>query len=100
MFREGSFAPVRAKTDDKNLCGVGINFKADSTGALAVHSLLSGSPAQIDGQILPGDVLEMVDKKNVFRHSLSEVVNQLLGPQDTEVTLTFQRRTDNSPPTR
>ena len=45
---------------DSRAGGVGINFRSDSTGALAVHSLVPGSPAAEDGQIKEGDLLEQV----------------------------------------
>jgi len=46
--------------DGNNLCGVGINFKPDVTGALEVHSTVPGSPAAADTQIHRGDLLEQV----------------------------------------
>ena len=46
--------------DGNNLCGVGINFKPDVTGALEVHSTVPGSPAAADTQIHQGDLLEQV----------------------------------------
>ena len=48
-------------TPSSNLCGVGINFKPDATGALEVHSIVPGSPAAADNQIKQGDVLEKVN---------------------------------------
>ena len=87
---------VRADVQDHNLCGVGINFKPDATGALAVHSLVAGSPASEDRHILPGDLLEQVDSQNVFRFSMDKVASRLLGPAGTQVVLTFQRRADGT----
>jgi len=51
---------------NNNLCGVGINFRSDSTGALAVHSLVPLSPAAEDGQIREGDLLEQVAAQQPF----------------------------------
>ena len=87
---------VSADVQDHNLCGVGINFKPDATGALAVHSLVPGSPASEDRHILPGDLLEQVDSQNVFRFSMDKVASRLLGPAGTQVVLTFQRRADGT----
>ena len=39
---------------------MGINFKPDVTGALAVFSIVPGSPAAFDTQIKCGDLLEQV----------------------------------------
>jgi C-terminal processing protease CtpA/Prc len=41
-------------------CGVGIIFRADVTGALAVFSVAPGSPAAADIQIKCGDLLTAV----------------------------------------
>ena len=46
---------------DNNLCGVGINFKPDMTGALEVHSVVPGSPAAAETKIKQGDLLEQVN---------------------------------------
>jgi len=66
---------------DSRMCGVGINFQSDATGALTVQSLVPRSPAAIDGQIKAGDLLEQVDKERVFRSPMKRVAGLLLGPQ-------------------
>jgi len=81
---------------DSRMCGVGINFQSDATGALTVQSLVPRSPAAIDGQIKAGDLLEQVDKERVFRSPMKRVAGLLLGPQGSAVTLTFQRPHNNS----
>ena len=62
----GAFGARMETRDNNNLCGVGINFRSDSTGALAVHSLVPLSPAAQDGQIREGDLLEQVAARRVL----------------------------------
>lgn len=57
---KGAFQRVMTPGDN-NLCGVGINFKPDMTGALEVHSVVPGSPAAAETKIKQGDLLEQVN---------------------------------------
>ena len=57
----------------ESLCGIGINFRADRTGALLVSSLIEGGPSHKSGEVRQGDVLYEVDKKVVLRSPLSHV---------------------------
>ncbi|EKX37972.1 hypothetical protein GUITHDRAFT_154836, partial [Guillardia theta CCMP2712] len=75
----------------KNLCGIGVNFRADSTGALLVSSLIPGGPAAVTGGIQAGDVLYQVDNTVVYRCPLSHVSSCLLGEEETIVNVTFLR---------
>mmetsp|Transcript_3871 Transcript_3871/g.9583 ORF Transcript_3871/g.9583 Transcript_3871/m.9583 type:complete len:137 (+) Transcript_3871:118-528(+) len=75
----------------KSLCGIGINFRADSTGALLVSSLIPGGPAATTGGIQAGDVLYQVDNTVVYRCPLSHVSSCLLGEEDTAVNVIFLR---------
>mmetsp|Transcript_4679 Transcript_4679/g.17030 ORF Transcript_4679/g.17030 Transcript_4679/m.17030 type:complete len:82 (-) Transcript_4679:162-407(-) len=51
----------REVTAESRICGVGINFRADKTGALYVSSLVENGPADKTGKVRPGDVLYEVD---------------------------------------
>mmetsp|Transcript_27323 Transcript_27323/g.55839 ORF Transcript_27323/g.55839 Transcript_27323/m.55839 type:complete len:133 (+) Transcript_27323:209-607(+) len=73
------------------MCGVGINFRADKTGALCVSSLIPGGPASRTGSVMVGDILYDVDEKLVYRTALSNVSQHLLGPADTTVNVGFLR---------
>mmetsp|Transcript_32678 Transcript_32678/g.63841 ORF Transcript_32678/g.63841 Transcript_32678/m.63841 type:complete len:159 (-) Transcript_32678:634-1110(-) len=74
-----------------NVCGVGINFRADKSGALVVNSVVPDGPADINGGVFPGDTLLKVDGQVVIRKPLSVVSSLLLGQASTTVLVTFQR---------
>jgi len=73
---------------DSRMCGVGINFQSDATGALTVQSLVPRSPAAIDGQIKAGDLLEQVHKmlSVLDRAFMLGRPRGLLGSPDTKMT--------------
>ena len=75
----------------ESLCGIGINFRADRTGALLVSSLIEGGPSHQSGEVRQGDVLYEVDKKVVLRSPLSHVSASLLGPKGSSVNVVFLR---------
>mmetsp|Transcript_14129 Transcript_14129/g.22465 ORF Transcript_14129/g.22465 Transcript_14129/m.22465 type:complete len:132 (-) Transcript_14129:373-768(-) len=76
----------------ESLCGIGINFRADRTGALLVSSLIDGGPADKCGDVREGDVLYEVDSKIVLRSPLSNVSASLLGPNGSGVNVVFIRK--------
>ena len=59
-------------------------------GFVTIVSPIDNSPAQAAG-ILPGDVVTAVDGNDVTGLSLQEVVDMILGPAGTPVTLTLFR---------
>jgi len=59
-------------------------------GFVTVVSPIDNSPAQAAG-VLAGDVVTAVDGKDVSGLSLQEVVQMILGPAGTTVTITFFR---------
>lgn len=59
-------------------------------GFVTIVSPIDNSPAQAAG-ILPGDVVTAVDGQDVTGLSLQEVVDMILGPAGTPVTLTLFR---------
>jgi len=85
----------RPPTDDmepRAVCGVGINFRADKTGALFVSSLIPDGPSDQTKQVEVGDVLFEVDGRPVHRASLGHVSSHLLGPPDSKVVVCFLRK--------
>jgi carboxyl-terminal processing protease len=65
------------------------------SGQIKVVSPQDGSPAAAAG-IKPGDAIFAIDKEPVYDLTLSEVEQKLLGPVDSEVTLTL-RGADGKP---
>lgn len=63
-------------------------------GFVTVVSPIDNSPAQAAG-ILPGDVVTHVDGEDVAGQTLQEVVDKILGPAGTTVTITFFRPETN-----
>ena len=59
-------------------------------GFVTIVSPIDNSPAQAAG-IMPGDVVTAVDGQDVAGMSLQDVVNMILGPAGTPVTLTLFR---------
>eukprot|EP00802_Teleaulax_amphioxeia_P028684 Tamp_30461.p2 GENE.Tamp_30461~~Tamp_30461.p2 ORF type:complete len:129 (+),score=10.23 Tamp_30461:125-511(+) len=82
---------VGATGQPEALCGIGVNFRADRTGALLVSSLIEGGPAHSSGGVQEGDVLYEVDNKIVLRSPLSLVSASLLGPNGSGVNVVFIR---------
>ncbi|KAJ1496448.1 hypothetical protein T484DRAFT_1874388, partial [Baffinella frigidus] len=75
------------KRESSHACGVGILFSVDHEGALAVSSLVPGSPADESGLIRPGDVLHKVDDRNIFCSPAQEVHRLVVGPEGSWVLL-------------
>mmetsp|Transcript_52213 Transcript_52213/g.123612 ORF Transcript_52213/g.123612 Transcript_52213/m.123612 type:complete len:160 (-) Transcript_52213:265-744(-) len=75
----------------QSLCGVGINFRADTTGALFVSSLTPDGPAAQKGEVMVNDILAEVDGKSVHRSPLSHISKYLLGPEHTTARIKFLR---------
>lgn len=57
-------------------------------GATVIVSPIDNSPAQAEG-LLPGDVIVAIDGEDVTTLPLNEVVQHVLGPAGSEVTLTI-----------
>jgi carboxyl-terminal processing protease len=58
-------------------------------GRATIVTPFDGSPAQKAG-VKPGDIILKVDGKDVSGQSLTQIVDQVLGPAGTKVTLTLQ----------
>lgn len=78
--------------DAADICGIGIMFKSDMSGALFVSSVVPDGPAHKAGNIMEGDVLFEVDGVNVYRCPASQCASSLMGPRGSKVRICFLRR--------
>jgi carboxyl-terminal processing protease len=74
-FTKGEFEGIGALLEMRN-------------GHATIVAPFDGSPAQKAG-VKPGDVIMKVDGKDVSGQSLTQIVDQVLGPAGTQVTLTL-----------
>ncbi|MBX3002032.1 MAG: S41 family peptidase [Caldilineaceae bacterium] len=82
-------SPEAVKMEQSRLEGAfeGIGaYVAMEEGEIKIVAPIGGSPAEVAG-ILPGDVILAVDGNSVQGLSLNQVINQIRGPANTEVTL-------------
>jgi hypothetical protein len=73
------------------MVGVGIIFSTDERGGLKVKGLAPGGPAASTRMIFTGDTLVEIDGRNVYRQSVADVQDQVVGLINSTVTLGFQR---------
>ena len=73
------------------MVGVGIIFSTDERGGLKVKGLAPGGPAASTRMIFTGDTLVEIDGRNVYRQSVVDVQDQVVGLINSTVTLGFQR---------
>jgi hypothetical protein len=104
-------AVVAAREDEKNIIsrapfaakryGIGIVFSPVVEGAgtpqekqigLIVKRLIPGGPAELSGQIIPGDFLLTVNAVEVWGMALQTVAEHLVGTLGSHVWLTFKRQ--------
>lgn len=71
------------------LSGIGVEVEMREN-RLTIVAPLDGSPAQKAG-LMPGDVIEKVDGRDVTRMSLDQVSQLIRGPKGTSVQLTILR---------
>lgn len=71
----------------EKVVGVGIVFNVDEMGGLRVKNLIPGGPAAMSNDIMPGDVLCQIDGVDVYRKSVDEIQDVVMGPKDSVVTL-------------
>lgn len=69
--------------------GIGALLNVNKEGNPVILAPMDNSPAQKAG-LRPGDIILEVDGKDVSQASLSEVVQRVLGPAGTQVTLTVR----------
>jgi carboxyl-terminal processing protease len=82
-------SPEAVKMEQSRLEGAfeGIGaYVSMEEGQIKIVAPIGGSPAEAAG-LLPGDVILAVDGESVQGLSLNQVINQIRGPANTEVTL-------------
>jgi len=78
-------------------CGIGVQFRANSTGALVVASILKGGPAFQTGKVEEHDVLAEVNGVDVYRKPPSQIGKMLVGKEGTSVRVVFLRHIIGNP---
>ena len=81
------------RTTKGKFSGVGIQIVLAPDGQLTVVTPLDGTPAHSAG-IKPGDRIVSIDDKNTTGITLNQAVDQITGPEGTEVVLGIRRGTD------
>ena len=82
---DSSLSPNRDLQE--KMVGVGIVFNVDEMGGLRVKNLIPGGPAAMSNDIMLGDVLCQIDGVDVYRKSVDEIQDVVMGPKDSVVTL-------------
>ena len=93
---QAAFAPAGSRSDGK--VGVGLVLKSSpETGYVEIVGFRQGSPAELSGLLPPtGDLLCEVDGRPVHKLEAKEVTKLILGPPNSQVTLTVKQNTPNS----
>ena len=76
--------------------GLGIEVTMDSNGFVKVIAPIDDTPAQRAG-IQSGDFVTHIDGESVLGLTLSEAVERMRGPVDSNIVLTLQRLSADSP---
>ena len=84
----------------EKLVGVGIVFNVDEHGGLRVKHLIPGGPAAMSQEVVLGDVLCEIDGLNVYRKSVDEIQDVVMGPKDSVVTLGLRNPANMSGPVK
>jgi carboxyl-terminal processing protease len=81
-----------------NFRGVGVQIQMDDeTQMIKVVTPLEGTPAQRGG-VLANDMIKKIDGKSAVGISLNQAVDLITGPVDSSVTITMERKTDQTDP--
>jgi hypothetical protein len=93
---QAALAPAGGHSDDK--VGVGLLLKpSPETGYHDIAGFMQGSPAELSGLLSPtGDLLCEVDGRPVHKLEAKEVTKLILGPVNSQVTLTVKQNTPNA----
>lgn len=75
--------------------GIGALLNVNNEGNPVILAPMDGSPAQKAG-LKPGDIILEVNGEDVSHASLTEVVNKVIGPAGTPVTLTLRSPDTNT----
>jgi carboxyl-terminal processing protease len=81
-----------------NFRGVGVQIQMDDeTQMIKVVTPLEGTPAQRAG-VLANDMIKKIDGKSAIGISLNQAVDLITGPVDSPVTITMERKTEQTDP--
>ncbi len=78
----------------QKLYGIGAQLRDDLNG-LTIVSLLEGGPAQQSNLLKPGDRIVAVNKEPIIGMEISEAVELIRGPENSQVILTIVRQYDD-----
>lgn len=81
---------------EKEQPGIGIQFRQDNEGAFVIQQLVKNSPAAKSGVIRIDDTIVKVNDQLVKGKSVDDLLELLHGSDGSKVTLTLQRKPDNS----
>ncbi len=79
-----------------NLVGIGVEVTTSDSGYILVHDVYDEAPAK-DAGIQPGDLITVVNGKQVSVSNVSEMINSLQGEPGTTLTLTVRRNNEDIP---
>ncbi len=79
-----------------NLVGIGVEVTASDSGYILVHDVYDDAPAKEAG-IQSGDLITVVNGKQVSVSNVAEMVNSLQGEPGTTLTLTVRRNNEDIP---
>lgn len=74
---------------DNKYVGIGVRIAEDKKGTYVVE-IFSGSPAEKAG-VRTGDYIVGVDGASVVGQQSNDIISKIVGKEDTEVTVSFQR---------
>lgn len=101
MQSDSSLSPTANRdAPTENLVGVGVVFNVDEWGGLRVKQLIPGGPAAVSQEVMLGDVLYEIDGLDVYRKSVDEIQEVVMGPKDSVVTLGLRNSANMSGPAR
>ena len=79
------------ESSNGSYCGIGVEMSQDmTTGIITVMRVFEGSPAMEAG-LCPGDILYMVEGREVTGEDLNKVVSQIKGAEYTKAQITVLR---------
>jgi carboxyl-terminal processing protease len=81
------------KNTQGRFVGVGIQIEYDELQNIRVVTPIEGTPAQRAG-IHAGDLIVKVDGRPTYGFSLDQAVDVITGPENTQVTLTIERKVE------
>jgi carboxyl-terminal processing protease len=74
-----------------NFVGIGARLDVTKDKKVIIVEPIENSPA-IRAGILPGDIIIAVDGKNIYGQPLQKVIDQIRGPEGTQVKITIERK--------